>query len=190
MNKISKKIYSAFALTFFIVSCNTTNKNDDTTMSFIQTETKTKTEDTVIKQSYSDMQEISEEMQEQEELTEIDTVLQKMYEQKKLTEADYAIICNILPYADASLAESIGGSLFNYLKNNRLNNASFLSYLDKKEALFKEKTLYELVFIMCLDIQDEKYLDEKYSYDIFIKNFDMFKNSVSAKEAFDKCMNN
>jgi hypothetical protein len=186
MNKISRKIYGVFTLILFIVSCNTMNKNEDDTMNFIQT----KTEDTVLKQSYSDISEISEDMQEQEEWTEIDTVLQKMYKQEKLTEIDYTIICNILPYADASLAESIGSSLFNYLKNNSLNNSSFLSYLDKKEELFKEKILYEMVFIMCLDIQDEKYLNEKYSYDMFIKDYDMFKNSVSAKEAFDRCISN
>jgi hypothetical protein len=184
MNKISRKIYAVFALVIFIVSCNTKSKNEDATISFIQTET----EDTVVKQSYFDISEISEEMQEQEEWTAIDTVLQKMYKQEKLTEVDYAIICNILPYADASLAESIGGLLFNYLKNNILNNNAFLSYLNKKEISYKEKILYEAVFIMCLDIQDEKYLDEKYSYDMFIKDFDMFKNSVSAKEAFDRCM--
>jgi hypothetical protein len=111
-----------------------------------------------------------------------------MYKQEKLTEADYAIICNILPYADASLAESIGGSLFNCMKNNILSNNAFLSYLNKKETSYKEKILYEAAFIMCLDIQGEKYLNEKYSYDIFIKDFPMFSNSVSAKEAFDRCM--
>ena len=113
-----------------------------------------------------------------------------MYKQEKLTETDYTILCNILPNADASLAESIGGLLFRYLKNKQIHNTSFLSYLDKKEVLYKEKILYEMVFIMCLDIQDEKYLNEKYSYDMFITDFDMFKNSVSAKEAFDRCTGN
>lgn len=58
-----------------------------------------------------------------------------------------------------------------------------MSYLGNKKT--KEKILETLVRIMCIDISDEYT-----SYDIFIKDFSMFSNSILAKKAFNECIEN
>lgn len=79
----------------------------------------------------------------------------------------------------------MGYILFEYLKNKPLNNRAFLSYLSSKDDSQKEKFLILLIQIMCIDIGEENY-----SYDTFVKDFDMFSNSSSAKKAFNECMSN
>lgn len=109
-----------------------------------------------------------------------------MQKNNKLTTADYDCICDfLLNNNDESKSEELGYILFEYLKNKPLNNRAFLSYLSRKENSQKEKFLTALIQIMCIDIGEENY-----SYDTFIKDFDMFSNSSSAKKAFNDCMSN
>jgi len=109
-----------------------------------------------------------------------------MQKNNKLTKYDYDCICDFLSNnSDESKSEELGYILFEYLKNKPLNNSAFLSYLSKKGTSQKEKFLTALIQIMCIDIGEENY-----SYGTFVKDFDIFNNSSSAKKAFNECMGN
>ena len=154
-------IYSIFALMFFVISCN--SKNKIVANNFIQKEIDTIND---------------------EPLPLIFSVMGKMRKQEKLTNSDYACICNfLLNNTDEGDMESIGYDLFKCLKKNQLYNSSFLSYLNKKRSSYKEKVLYKLVISLGVDLKIENY-----SYDAFIEDFEMFKNSVSAKKCFEEGM--
>ena len=158
MNKNLRLFYNMLALVLFIASCNSMKVSKSVSANFLQTE---------VNPVFIE-------------------VTEKMQEQKKLTKTDYAFICDfLLNNTDEGIVEGMGGSLFKCLRGNPLSNSDFLSYLDKKRKLYKEKVLYRLVSIMFIDIKLEEY-----SYDAFIKDFDMFKNSASTKKAFDRCMEN
>jgi hypothetical protein len=152
-------------LILFIVSCNSKNGRKVVSSDFVQTENN--------KTAYS-----------QQPQPDISNVSKKMQKQEKLTSPDYDCICGFLfNNSDESKSEEIGYQLFEYLKNNQLNNTAFLSYLNGKDT--KEKVIKSLIQIMCIDIGEEKY-----TYDTFIKDFEMFSNSISAKNAFNECMRN
>jgi hypothetical protein len=155
------------SLIFFIVSCNSKNETKVASSRFVENETN---KELIDKQPSSDILKVSIKMQKQE----------------KLTKSDYDCICNyLLNDNDESESEGIGYSLFEYLKGNYSNNNNFISYLNEKEVSYKEKVQSALVEIMCIDIGYENY-----SYDAFIKNFGVFKNSDSAKKTFKECMSN
>ena len=156
-----------FALILFIVSCNSKNKNKVASTDFVQTETDSN-QATINQQSQSVIWEVSEKMQRQE----------------KLKNSDYDCICDFLfNNTDESASEEIGYQLFKFLKGNSLNNSAFLSYLNGKET--KKKVLKALIGQMCIDIGEEYS-----SYKAFIKDFTMFDNSISLKNAFDECLRN
>lgn len=158
-----------FFLILFIVSCNGKNKSKVVATNVVQKEMDCK-KDTVSSQSHSD----------------IFAVSAKMEKQEKLTETDYACICDFLfNNNDESKSEEIGYRLFEYLKGNQSNNSAFVLYLNSKDVSFQSKVQNALVQIMCIDIGEENY-----TYETFIKDFAMFKNSVSAKNAFNECMSN
>lgn len=157
-------------LIIFAVSCNSKNeKSKITQTNLVQNNTENKAE-TVSQQLHFGIAEVSAKLQKQEELTEV----------------DYNCICNFLfNNRDESMSEEIGYQLFEYLKGNKLNNNNLLIYLDKKDSALKEKVLKSLIEVMCIDIGEENY-----SYEIFIKDFAVFTDSVSAKIAFYECMSN
>jgi hypothetical protein len=163
-------VYGIFALIIFAVSCNSKNRNSKVVSTdFVQNSTERK-KDTVSQQLHPNIWEVSE----------------KMEKQEKSTTSDYDCICDfLLNNNDESKSEELGYILFEYLKNKPLNNSAFLSYLSKKETYQKEKFLTALIQIMCIDIGEENY-----SYGAFVKDFDMFSNSTSAKKAFNECMSN
>lgn len=170
MKRNRRVFYVIFAL-ILVVSCNGNNGKKVVSTDFLKKE-KTKNKTAVIQQSPRtvDIWEVSE----------------KMSKQEKLKEADYDCICNfLLKEESVEGGEGIGYRLFEYLKNKPLNNRAFVSYLSRKEDSQKEKFLTALIQIMCIDIGEENY-----SYDTFIKDFNMFSNSSSAKKAFNECMSN
>jgi len=163
-------VYGIFALIIFAVSCNSKNRNSKVVSTdFVQNSTERR-KDTVSQQLHPNIWEVSE----------------KMEKQEKLTEADYDCICDFL-FKDESVegGEGIGYQLFEYLRGNTLNNSAFIFYLNGKESTLKEKVLTALIRTMCIDIGEENY-----SYDTFVKDFDMFSNSTSAKKAFNECIEN
>jgi hypothetical protein len=118
--------------------------------------------------------------------TGITVVMQKMEKKTKLNDADYEVIDEFLLHNnDESLSEGAGSSLYEYLKNNKANNEAYLSFLNKKSSANKEKILGSLVQIMCIDLGEDNYTQEK-----LIKDFSMFKGSESAKKALSDCMGN
>lgn len=154
-------------LILFIVSCNSNNGSKVTPTDFVQTETENN-KTAISQQPQPDISNVSEKMQKQE----------------KLTSPDYDCICDFLfNNTDESISEEIGYQLFEYLKGKSLNNTAFSSYLNGKDK--KEKVLTALIQAMCIDIGEENY-----TYDTFIKDFEMFSNSSSAKNAFNECMGN
>lgn len=169
-------IYCISFLLFHIVSCENKNKNK-----YVPVNSKPiKIESIPIK--IDDEEKVTN----SKSIMDISEISSKMQKQEKLTEVDYAYICNFLfNNNDESISEEIGYRLFEHLQKKQLNNDSFASYLDSKEISFKEKVLDELIKIMCIDIGEENY-----TYDTFIKDFDLFKQSASSKKAFNECMNN
>jgi hypothetical protein len=175
---MKKIMYYAVLLLLFFVSCENTNENTSAKQEDCMSDEKTEKEMTQLDsaQTSDGNNAISR--------NDIYTVSEKMKKQAKLTETDYATICDFMfNNVDESLSEEIGYRLFEYLKSNQLNNDAFILYLNEKEISYKENIKSSLVEIMCIDIGEENY-----SYDTFIKDFDMFKNSISAKRAFDECM--
>ena len=170
MKRNRRVFYVIFAL-ILVVSCNGNNGKKVVSTDFLKKE-KTKNKTAVIQQS--------------PRAVDISEVSVKVQKHKELTKSDYDSICDFLSNNnDESKSEEMGYVLFEYLKNKPLNNRAFLSYLSRKENSQKEKFLTALIQIMCIDIGEENY-----SYDIFIKDFDMFSNSSSAKKAFNECMSN
>lgn len=166
--KESKKLI-LIVLILFIVSCSGKNESKVVSTNVIQTQTQ-KDKKPVFKQPKSDISNVSEKMQKHE----------------KLINADYDCICDFLfNNNDEAKSEEIGYQLFEYLKGKSSNNSAFMSYLNEKESTLKEKVLTALIQIMCIDIGEENY-----SYDIFVKDFPLFKNSVSARKTFNECMSN
>ena len=130
----------------------------------------------------------------------VDTTLIRVYEkmekQEKLTDADYIRICSFLLDSsenDGASSEAMGGALFDYLKGNQINNSAFESYLNGKTVPYRNKINKALVQVMSIDISIGNYTNGtfvKYTYRTFIKDFSMFKNSVTAKNAFYECLKN
>jgi hypothetical protein len=157
-------IYGIFAL-ILVVSCNGTNSKKVISTDFIEKE-KPNIETAIVQQS--------------PHVVDTSEVSVKMQKNNKLTTSDYNCICDfLLNNNDESKSEELGYILFEYLRNKPLNNSAFLSYLSKKETTQKEKFLTALIQIMCIDIGEEDY-----SYGTFIKDFNMFSNSPSAKKSF------
>jgi len=190
---MNKKVFvcSMFVLILFIVSCNGRNRNKvipkDSAHNEVNNNNVVQKEmgdakDTVSNQSRPD----------------IIAVSAKMEKQEKLTDPDYDCICDFLfdifdRGKNIEGGEGIGYNMFKYFKNNQSNNSAFISYLDKKESSFKEKILKWLIQAMSIDISIGNYSNGvfvKYTYRTFIKDFSMFKNSVSAKRAFYECLRN
>lgn len=169
MNRSLIKVYYVTALMLFTVSCSSKKEGKVGSPNFTKNEV-VKKKEVVVKQSHSNITEVS----------------MKMQKQKKLTEADYICICNfLLNNKDESQSEEIGYCLFEYLKGKELNNSAFISFLNKKDISFKEKVECALVQIMCIDIGEDNY-----SYNKFIEDFSMFKNSPFAMKVFNECMSN
>ena len=170
MKRNRRVFYVIFAL-ILVVSCNGNNSKKVVSTDFVKKQN-TNVKTVAIKQS--------------PRAVDISAVSVKMQKYKELTKSDYDCICDfLLNNNDESKSEEIGYILFEYLKNKPLNNRAFLSYLSRKENSQKEKFLTALIQIMCIDIGEENY-----SYDTFIKDFNMFSNSSSAKKAFNECMSN
>ena len=170
MKRNRRVFYVIFAL-ILVVSCNGNNSKKVVSTDFVKKQN-TNVKTLAIKQSLR--------------AVDISAVSVKMQKYKELTKSDYDCICDfLLNNNDESKSEEMGYILFEYLKNKPLNNRAFLSYLSRKENSQKEKFLTVLIQIMCIDIGEENY-----SYDTFIKDFDMFSNSSSAKKAFNECMSN
>jgi len=114
------------------------------------------------------------------------TLLNKIEDKSEFKEADLEYLCNLLlDNEDESLAESIGGLIFELLKKNSVNNDFFNAYLDKNRAAEKNRILAKMASLMCIELALEEY-----SYERFVKDFKIFKNSVPAKASFDKCIAN
>ena len=172
MNKTTFVFYMFFSV-FFVVSCGGGNESEliKTDSTQVEINNKIDNEEETIDEGLS---------------PEMLNTITKMKKQEELTEVDYDCICDFLfNNYDESLSEGIGYRLFEYLRGNQPNNNDFISYLSSKETSYKEKVLNELIKIMSIDIELEEY-----SYETLIKDFDMFKNSVSAKKAFERCMEN
>lgn len=170
MKRNRRVFYVIFAL-ILVVSCNGNNSKKVVSTDFVKKQN-TNVKTVAIKQS--------------PRAVDISAVSVKMQKYKELTKSDYDCICDfLLNNNDESKSEEMGYILFEYLKNKPLNNRTFLSYLSRKENSQKEKFLTALIQIMCIDIGEENY-----SYDTFIKDFNMFSNSSSAKKAFNECMSN
>ncbi len=162
--------YEIFAL-ILIVSCNGNNNKNVVSTDLVE-KGKPNIETAIIKHS--------------PRVVDISGVSVKMQKNNKLTTLDYDCICDFLSNnRDESKSEELGYLLFEYLKNKPLNDRAFLSYLSKKGTSQKEKFLTALIQIMCIDIGEENY-----SYGTFVKDFEMFGNSSSAKKAFNECMSN
>lgn len=163
-------VYGIFAL-ILVVSCNGNNSKNVVSTDLVEKE-KPNNKTTIVKHS--------------PRVVDISGVSVKMQKNNKLTTLDYDCICDFLSNnSDESKSEELGYILFEYLKNKPLNNSAFLSYLSKKGTSQKEKLLIALIQIMSIDIGEENY-----SYDTFIKDFNLFGNSSSAKKAFNECMSN
>ena len=170
MKKNRIVVYGIFAL-ILVVSCDGNNSKNVVSTDLVEKE-KPNNETTIVKHS--------------PRVVDISGVSVKMQKNNKLTTLDYDCICDFLSNnSDESKSEEPGYILFEYLKNKPLNNSAFLSYLSKKGTSQKEKLLTALIQIMCIDIGEENY-----SYGAFVKDFDMFSNSTSAKKAFNECMSN
>lgn len=116
----------------------------------------------------------------------ISIVVSRMRDKKELAEEDYIALDDfLLRNTDESKSEEVGYTLFEYLRKNKSKNNSFLQHLSKKEKAFKDAIMKELIQIMCIDLGEENYL-----YENFLNDFELFKNSVSAKKAFKACMDN
>jgi len=103
-----------------------------------------------------------------------------------LTTTELDSICNFLiNNNNESKSEELGYILFEYLRNKPNNNRTFLSYLSQKDSSQKDMLLTSLIQIMCIDIGEENY-----TFDAFVKDFNIFKDSHSAKKAFYNCMGN
>lgn len=110
----------------------------------------------------------------------------KMRDKKKLGEADYIGIDNFLKNnADESSSEEFGYTLFEYLKKNKSNNISFLNFIIRKKREDQNIFLHKLIKVMCIDIGEENY-----SYENFIKDFELFNNNESAKKSLKDCTGN
>jgi hypothetical protein len=163
--KDKKILYCIFALIPSIVSCNVKNENKVVSIDYVLQDT-----NSINQQSHLNILDVSK----------------KMQEQNKLAEIDYDCICDFLfNNSDESISEEIGYQLFEYLQSKTLHNTAFISYLNVKESTLRESVLVALIQAMCIDIGEENY-----SYDTFIKDFDMFRNSAAAKKTFEECMNN
>lgn len=116
----------------------------------------------------------------------ISIVVSRMHDKKELSEGDYITLYDfLLKNTDESKSEEVGYTLFEYLRKNKSKNNSFLQHLSKKEKAFKDTIMKELIQIMCIDLGEENYL-----YENFVNDFELFKNSISAKKAFKACMDN
>ena len=175
MNKNLRIFCYVPVLMFFIASCNKKGESKITATELVQPKIIVEELITTQKEENKD-----------EQQSDILELYKRMQKHEKLTNTDYDFICDFLENnTDESLSEGMGYELFEYLKGNLSNNNAFVSYLNEKDVSFKEKVQKALVQIMCIDIGEGNY-----SYDTFVKDFDMFKNSVSAKNAFKECMSN
>lgn len=114
------------------------------------------------------------------------TLLDKLENKSEFKEADFEYLCNLLlDNEDESLAESIGGLIFELLIKNPVNNDLLNAYLDKNRGAEKNRILAEMASFMCIELALEEY-----SYERFVKDFKIFENSVPAKASFDKCIAN
>lgn len=119
-------------------------------------------------------------------MIDIISILRKMKKQENLEVEECKFFLDFLhKNNDEARSEEIGYVLYNYLKGKPSNNKHFDDYLSKKETSFKEEVYINMVLVMCIDLGEGKY-----SYESFIKDFRIFKNSDSAKKAFEECMNN
>lgn len=113
-------------------------------------------------------------------------VEEKMKYKAILNEVDYDMIGKFLTQnKDESLSEGVGYSLFEYLNGNASANEGYASYLNKKENAHKEKILEKLIRIMCIDLGEDNYTQDK-----LIHDFPLFKESKAAEAALKTCMAN
>ena len=116
----------------------------------------------------------------------ISIVVIRMRDKKELAEGYYITLADfLLKNTDESKSEEVGYALFEYLQKNKSNNNSFRQYLSKKEKTYRDSIMEKLVQIMCIDLGEENYL-----YESFVNDFELFKNSISAKKTFKACMDN
>lgn len=119
-------------------------------------------------------------------IVDITRISSNMQNNNILTTTELDSICNFLiNNNNESKSEELGYILFEYLRNKPNNNRTFLSYLSQKDSSQKDMLLTSLIQIMCIDIGEENY-----TFDAFVKDFNIFKDSHSAKKAFYNCMGN
>lgn len=115
-------------------------------------------------------------------------LMSKLESKSALKNNDYKHLCHLLlndSGSDESFREGFGYLIFQYFRYNSQNNLSLGTYLDKKSEIDRERILGEMTFCMCIDIGEEGY-----NYEQFVKDFEVFENSASAKESFDRCIAN
>lgn len=118
------------------------------------------------------------------------TVSNKIYKKEKLTIGDYDCICDYLlnvfcKEKNIDGREGIGYSIYQYFQNNQPHNSSFYLYLENQGTYSTDEIFEYLIYAMSIDI-----CDEYKSFDEFVRDFGMFKNSVSARNTFEVCIQN
>ena len=172
-----KKNAIIYLIPFFTISCNFISKKQDKE---IDTSSTVKME-IIDTGSIIDAKNLGN-----KDSSDFSIVLSRMNNQKELIDADYnTIIDFLLTNNNESNSEEVGYAIFEYLKKNKYGNVGFALQLNKKEKSLKDTLLSRLVQIMCIDLGEEDY-----TYEVFINDFELFKNSASAKKAFKDCMRN
>lgn len=116
----------------------------------------------------------------------IPVFLNKLKKKTILIDKDYQdISVFLLKNKNESMSEEVGYLLFNFFKGNKVANNEYLSFLKKKDKAFKEHILSDLIQIMCIDLEDEKY-----TYKKLINDFGIFRGSVAAQRSFKQCIDN
>jgi hypothetical protein len=174
-------------LLFIVLSCKNSNKNSPAEAGTV-TDT-TLTHDTlrhaeqIIKDPGSDSNSTKKSFPESKDIFMVE---EKMKNKAILNDVDYGIIGKFLTQLkDESLSEGVGLSLFEYLQGNGSANEGYVSYLNKKSNAYKEKVLGKLIEIMCIDLGEDKYTNDK-----LISDFSVFKGSNAAQAALNTCIAN
>lgn len=177
---MKKKIFViSQILLCFNVACNTDSNKERSNLS----------DTMIVPSTHSSVDSNQNIIQNEAELSgkfDISDVVSRMRGKKELSEGDYITLDDfLLKNTDEAKSEEVGYVLFEHLRKNKSKNNSFLQHLSKKEKVFRDTILKELIQIMCIDLGEENYL-----YENFVNDFELFKNSISAKKAFKACMEN
>jgi hypothetical protein len=174
-------------LFFIVLSCKNSNKNPpadagtvtDTTLNHDTV----KHAEQIAKDPGSDSNSTKKSFPESKDIFMVE---KKMKNKAILNEVDYGIIGKFLTQnKDESISEGVGMSLYEYLQGNESANEGYVSFLNKKDNVYKEKVLGKLIDIMCIDLGEDKY-----TYDKLTSDFSVFKGSNAAQKALNTCIAN